>query len=106
MPKPDSNFSVQISPNILDFNTVDLNKNSEMEVVIKNITTTDLGIKIVDMPYELVEGKLSSRMIEPSEEVKLKVKLKREAQNASITKSITLELDDQNKNHLTIPIRK
>jgi len=106
MPKPDSNFSVQISPNVLDFNAVDLAQNPEMEVVIRNITTTELGIKIADIPGEFVEGKLSSKMVKPSEEVKLKVKLKREAKNASLTKSITLELDDQNKNRLTIPVKK
>jgi len=106
MPKPDSNFSVQISPNILDFDTVDLGENPGMEVVIRNVTTTELGIKIVDMPGEFVEGKLSSKMIKPSEEVKLKVKLKREAKNASLAKSITLELDDQNKNRLSIPVKK
>lgn len=104
-PRPDSNFSVQISPNILDFNTVDLDENPEMEVAIRNTTTTDLGIKIIDIPYEFVEGKLSSKTVKPSEEVKLKVKLKRDAKRASLTKSITLELDDQNENRLTIPIK-
>jgi hypothetical protein len=79
MPKPDSNFSVQISPNILDFTTVDLGESPEMEVKIRNTTTSDLGIEIVDMPVEFVKGKLSSKMVKPSEEVKLKVKLKREA---------------------------
>jgi hypothetical protein len=105
-PKPDSNFLVQISPNILDFNTIGLSENSEMEVVIRNITTTDLGIKIVDMPYEFVEGELSSKVAKPSEEIKLKVKLKREAKKASLTKSITLQLGDQNRNRFTIPVRK
>jgi len=104
MPKPDSNFSVQISPNILDFNTVDLGENPEMEVVIANTTTTDLGIRIVDMPYEFVEGKLSSKMIKPSEEVKLKVRLKREAKETSLTKSITLELADQDSSRFTVPV--
>ncbi len=106
MPKPDSNFIVQVSQNILDFSTVDSDENEELEVTIRNITTIDLGIKIVDIPYEFVEVELSSRVVRPSEEVKLKVGLKREAENASLTKSITLELDDENKSRFTIPIRK
>lgn len=106
MPKPDSNLSVKISPNILDFNTVDLGEKTEMEVMIRNLKTADLGIKIVDMPCELVEGKLSSKVVKPSEEVKLKVKLKRDAKKASLSKSITLELDDENKTRLTIPVKR
>jgi len=104
MPKPDSNLSVQISPNVLDFNTVDLNENPEMEVKIRNTTTANLGIEIVDTPVEFVESKLSSKMVKPSEEVKLKVKLKREAKNASLTKSITLELGDQDSSRFTVPV--
>jgi len=104
MPKPDSNFSVQISPNILDFTTVDLGESPEMEVKIKNTTISDLGIKIVDMPYEYVEGKLSNQVVKPSEEVKLKVKLKSEAENAGLTKSITLELDDPDSSRFTVPV--
>lgn len=104
MPKPDSNFSVQISPNVLDFNAIDLAQNAEMEVVIRNITSTDLGIKIVDTPRELVESTLSSKMVKPSGEVKLKVKLKREAKKASLTKSITLELGDQDSSRFTVPV--
>lgn len=104
MPGPDSNFSVQISPNVLDFNAVDLGENPEMEVVIRNITTTELGIKIVDIPGEFVEGKLSSKMVKPSKEVKLKVKLKREAKESNLTKSITLELGDQDSSRFTVPV--
>jgi hypothetical protein len=104
MPKPDSNFSVQISPNVLDFNAIDLAQNAEMEVVIRNITSTDLGIKIVDTPRELVESTLSSKMVKPSEEVKLKVRLKREAKETSLTKSITLELADQDSSRFTVPV--
>jgi hypothetical protein len=104
MPKPDSNFSVQISPNVLDFNTVDLNENPEMEVKIRNITTTKLGIIIVDMPSELVKGNLSDKVIKPSEEVKLKVKLKKEAKNINLTKSITLQLGGQDSSRFTVPV--
>ena len=75
-----------------------------MEVRIKNITTSNLGIKIVDMPGELVKVKLSDKMIKPSEEVKLKVQLKREAENVKLAKSITLELADPDSSRFTIPI--
>ena len=106
MPKPDSNFILQVSPNILDFNTVGLSENSEMEAVIRNITTTDLDIKIVDMPSEFIDAKLSSKKVKPSQEVRLKVKITGKAKSANLTKSITLELGDQNKSRFTIPIRK
>jgi len=88
----------------LDFNTIGLSENSEMEVMIRNLKTADLGIKIVDMPCELVEGKLSSKVAKPSEEVKLKVKLKREAKEASLTKSITLQLGGQDSSRFTVPV--
>jgi len=104
MPKPDSNFSVQISPNILDFTTVDLGESPEIEVKIRNTTISDLGIKIVNMPYEFVEGKLSNKVVKPSEEVKLKVKITREAENIGLSKSITLELDDQDSSRFTVPV--
>lgn len=104
MPKPDSNFSVQISPNILDFTTADLGESPEIEVKIRNTTISDLSIEIVDTPVEFVEGELSGKVIKPSEEVKLKVKLKREAENARLTKSITLELGDQDSSRFTVPV--
>ena len=106
MPKPDSNFSVQISPNILDFTTADLGESPEIEVKIRNTTISDLGIKIVDTPIEFVESKLSSKMLKPSGEVKLKVRLKREAKETSLTKSITLELADQDSSRFTVPVKK
>ena len=43
-------------------------------------------------------------MIKPSEEVKLKVKLNREAENVRLTKSITLELGDQDSSRFTVPV--
>jgi len=104
MPKPYSNFPVQISPNILDFTTANLGESPEIEVKIRNTTISDLGIKIVDMPYQFVEGKLSNKVIKPSEEVKLKVKLKREAKEVSLTKSITLQLGDQDSSRFTVPV--
>ncbi|HEX7401222.1 MAG TPA: hypothetical protein VF369_03500 [candidate division Zixibacteria bacterium] len=104
MPKPDSNLSVQISPNRLDFTSFDLAENPEMEVDIRNITTTKLGIRIMDMPSGLAKVKLSDKMIKPSEEVKLKVKLKREAENAKLPKSITLELSDPDSSRFTVPV--
>jgi len=91
---------------MLDFNTIALDKNPEIEVTIRNTTTVDLGIEIVDLPYEFVEGKLSNRAVKPSEEVQLKIRLKKEAKNVSLAKSITLELEGQNKSRFTIPIRK
>ena len=105
IPNTDSSFLIQVSPNILDFTTVDLNESPEMEVKIRNITTTKLGIKIVDMNSELVKAKLSDKMIKPSGEVKLKVKLRKEAQEISLATSITIELDDENRSRLSIPIK-
>jgi hypothetical protein len=45
-------------------------------------------------------------MLKPSEEVKLKVRLKREAKETSLTKSITLELADQDSSRFTVPVKK
>ncbi len=75
-----------------------------MEVNIKNIITSNLGIRIVDMPDELMNVKLSDKRIKPSEEVKLKVQLKRITESESLTKSITLELDDQDSSRFTVPV--
>ena len=43
-------------------------------------------------------------MLKPSEEVKLKVRLNREAKETSLTKSITLELGDQDSSRFTVPV--
>jgi len=104
MPKPDSSFPVQISPSVLDFASADLSKSPEMEVKIKNITTSNLGIKIVDMPDGYMKVKLSDKVIKPSEEVELKVQLTREAEGIKLAKSITLELGDKNSSRFTIPV--
>ena len=103
-PEPYSNFSVQVSPAIAEFSQGREGEDSEVEILIENTTSQDLGIKIVDMPHEFVEGKLSSDVVKPSEEVKLKVKLKRDAKKASLTKSITLQLGGQDSSRFTVPV--
>jgi len=45
-------------------------------------------------------------VVKPSEELKLDVKLKSGVKKVSFTKSITLELSDQNKSRFTIPVKK
>lgn len=77
-----------------------------MEINIRNTTTQDLGIKIVDISSDFIEGKLSSKVVGPSKEVKLKIGSKRELKRISLRKSITLELGNQDSSRFTIPIRK
>jgi hypothetical protein len=88
----------------LDFTTADLGESPEIEVKIRNTTISDLGIEIVDTPVEFVEEELSGKVIKPSGEAKLKVRLKREAKETSLTKSITLELGDQDSSRFTVPV--
>lgn len=104
--EPYSDFSVQVSPAIAEFSSGRGQQASEVEINIRNTTTQDLGIEIVDISSEFIEGKLSSNVVGPSEEVKLKVESKRELKRISFTKSITLELNDQDSSRFTIPIRK
>ncbi|MGB8657183.1 MAG: hypothetical protein WCE90_05295 [Candidatus Zixiibacteriota bacterium] len=104
--KGDSSFSVRVSPSALDFSPVDLGKNPELEARIRNTTATDLRMRIADWPAKFVKAKLSGETIKPSGEVTLQVKLKKEAVSLRWTKSITLELDNDNRDRLSIPIKK
>ncbi len=77
-----------------------------MEINIRNTASQDLGLELVDLPSDFLEAKLSDQVLRPSEEVKLKVKLKGELKETGLTKSITLELGDQDSSRFTIPVRK
>lgn len=105
-PEPYGDFSVEVSPAVAEFSQGMEGANSELEMSIKNTTSQDLGIKIVDMPSDFIEAKLSGKAIRPSEEVKLKVGLKGQPKEAGLTKSITLELGDQDSSRFTVPVRK
>jgi hypothetical protein len=105
-PEPYSSFSVQVSPAIAEFGQKGEGEDSELDILIENKTSQDLGIKIVDLPSDFLDGKLWGQTIKPSREVKLKIKLTDEAKKASFTKSITLELDDPSRSRLTIPVKR
>lgn len=102
--EPYSDFPVQVSPMIVDLSPEEVEENSEIEVNVKNATSDGLDIEIVDMPSDYIKGELSSKLVKPSEEVKLKVKLKREAEDTKLTKSITLQLSDQDSSRFTVPV--
>lgn len=103
--EPYNNFPVQVSPMIVDLSPEGVGEDSEIEVNVKNATSDGLDIEIVDMPSDYIKGELSGKLVKASEEVKLKVKLKREAENTRLTKSITLQLSDQDSSRFTVPVR-
>ncbi len=105
-PEPYSDFSVQVSPTIVEFSSERASEDSEMEINIRNTASQDLGLELVDLPSDFLEAKLSDQVLRPSEEVKLKVKLKGKLKETGLTKSITLELGDQDSSRFTIPVRK
>ncbi len=105
-PEPYADFSVEVSPAAVEFSSGGAKQASGMEINIKSTVSQDLGIEIVDMPSDFIEGKLSAEVLRPSEEVKLKVKLKGKAENAGLSKSITLQLNDPGRSRFTIPVRK
>jgi len=103
--EPDRDFQVRISPKVLEFAREPTGENLQMRAGIKNVTSRELHIRIVDMPSELVDATLSAKTIAPSKEIELRVKLKKKAKQIDFTKSITLELDDGNESRFTIPIK-
>jgi len=78
---------------------------SQMEVAIKNTTSEDLDIRIVDLPSDFIQGELSGSTLRPSQEVKLRLELKEGSKKESFAKSITLELGDQDSSRFTVPVR-
>jgi len=103
--EPYSNFPVQVSPDILEFSPRMVIAKSQMEVEIKNTTSEDLDLRIVDLPSDFIEGELSGSTLRPSHEVKLRLGLKDGSRKEIFAKSITLELGDQDSSRFTVPVR-
>ena len=103
--EPYSSFPVQVSPDILEFSPRMVIAKSQMEVEIKNRTSEDLDLRIVDLPFDFIEGELSGSTLRPSHEVKLRLELKDGSRKESFAKSITLELGDQDSSRFTVPVR-
>jgi len=105
-PEPYTDFSVEVLPAVAEFSSDVAKRASHAEINIKSTVSQNLGIEIVDMPSDFIEGKLSAEVLRPSEEVKLKVELKGKSENAGLSKSITLQLNDPDSSRFTIPVRK
>ena len=103
--EPYGDFPVQVSPDILGFSPRMVIAKSQMEVEIKNTTSEDLDLRIVDLPFDFIEGELSGSTLRPSHEVKLRLELKDGSRKESFAKSITLELGDQDSSRFTVPVR-
>jgi hypothetical protein len=103
--EPYSDFPVRVSPDILEFSPRMVIAKSQMEVVIKNTTSEDLDLRIVDLPSGFIQGELSDSTLRPSQEVKLRLELRDGSKKEIFAKSITLELGDQDSSRFTVPVR-
>jgi len=73
---------------------------------IQNMSETRLKIQTLSYPDDLFKIRLSDSDLKPGEKSKLMVKVNRRAEQEKFEKSITFELNDQQKTRFTIPVKK
>ena len=103
--RPDSTHPIVIKPYKLDISQFGEKVRDRMSFNITNVSEQDLTLELIDLPVDLVEVDLPDK-IEAGKSAKGELILKPKAIEESFEKSITIELDDQEKSRFTIPIRR
>lgn len=103
---PDTTFVLNLDPPQLDFTPEGGKETNKLSTRIQNISQTRVKIKPVGYPRDLFKVRLSDSDLRAGEKTKLMVKVNRKMELDKFQKSITFELNDQEKTRFTVPVKK
>jgi hypothetical protein len=101
----DSTLSVVVAPNILTLPQPSENNSKKISFDITNLSNNELAPSLVEYPRDLFEIKLPKK-IKAGKTAEGILKIKSDNSPQSFQKSITFEINDQNKTRFTIPVIK
>lgn len=103
--RPDSTYPVVIKPYKLDLTQFGEKVRSEIKFTINNLATSDLHPSVAFAPDQLMEVVLP-KVIPAGKSAEGTVRLKKDALDKQIDKSITLQFDDEKQSRFTIPVKR
>ncbi len=103
--KPDSTYPIVLKPAKLDLTQTGSASPIQAKVVMVNVSGQKLIPTLVSAPRSLV-GVVLPNSIPAGGSAEMVVKLKKNGLNKAFDKSITIELNDQNRTRFTLPVRQ
>ncbi len=99
---PDSVGPVQLAPWDLNYNSSE--RNQEMVVNVKNVSTQPLNLQMVSAPYNYLDIDFPSGKLDPGASTAIKVRIKDSVKDDAFTKSFTFETGDEKNTRFTVPV--
>jgi hypothetical protein len=106
---PESLSVFRVSPPAVSLDSLRPEQQSnpwEYDFVVHNVSSEDLDLKLVSIPYEFLKVDVPSGSIKPGHDKTIKVKVDQNVADQIFSKSFTLEASDSTKTRLTVPISK
>jgi hypothetical protein len=98
------NSLVEISPSLVLFDSIVTNQNTEKQIMLKNITTQPLSIKVIEKPKEFISFEIPTNKINPQETVPLVIRVKKDAPARIFKTSLCLEFSGEKQIRYSLPI--
>ncbi len=99
---PDSLSTVSLSSTRLKWNAEERAK--EQKLLVKNISSAPVRMKLVSQPFGFVEIALPDDEIKPGKSKEIKVRVDKLFDESEFKKSFTIELSDSAKTRFTVPV--
>jgi len=103
VPKVDTTFKVELSPSTLDFSVIKGEKPKEKKLYLKNMDVEKYKVSLVDYPEEYFKISLGKNL-KPGKSMKVEVKPKKNLPEEGLKRSLTLELEGEEKTKITVPL--
>lgn len=103
--RPDSTYPVVFKPYKLDLTQFGEKVRSEIKFTINNVSETDLQPTLVYAPEQFLEV-LLPKSVPAGKSAEGTVRLKKDALDKQIDKSITVQFNDEKQSRYTIPVKR
>lgn len=102
---PEKTVPIRITPYTFDISQYGEKARRKMEFEIANVSENELELSVVDYPRNMIKIDFPDK-IKTGKSEKGKIEIKKEFENVEFEKSITIQLNDQNRTRFTIPIKR
>ena len=102
---PDSTYPIRIKPYKFDISQFGEKTVDKRDFVIENVSDSDLDLSLVSMPEGMFTVKLP-KQVKAGQTAKGEIKLDHDYLDKEFEKSITIEVNDANKTHFTVPVKR
>jgi hypothetical protein len=103
--RPDSTYPIVVRPYKVDLSQFGDKERTEVKFTIQNVSDKSIVPTVVSIPNDFVTVKLP-KSIAAGKTAEAIIKIKKEAEEKTFNKSITLQLNDEKSSRFTIPITR